>query len=66
MKVLTVLSIGNVSAEKLFRWFFPKIDYQPNWALGWRNVCTYPISKVGKSGVARAKRATRQRHNYQK
>lgn len=66
MKVLTVLDIGNVSAEKLFRWFFPKIDYQPNWALGWRNVRTYPIGKVGKSGVAAAKRAARKQRNRQK
>lgn len=49
------------SAKFLFDLFLPNCEYQPNFAFGYSFVHSVPVPRVGKSGVAAAKRAARQR-----
>ncbi|SSY80654.1 hypothetical protein [Alysiella crassa] len=54
------------SAKFLFDLFLPNYEYQPNFAWGQRVIHCVPVPRVGKSGVAAAKRAARKRRNRKK
>lgn len=67
MKLTLTTSTWKIcSAKFLFDLFLPNYEYQPNFAWGQRVTHYVPVPHLGKSGVAAAKRAARQRRSQRK